>query len=149
MRVAGFARHGLMEMRVEIGAERLDRRDAPLPQQVMELPADQLDAGAIGCQRRGRIAGVLRVRGRAERALEIVEQRQDVAEQVRVGVFAQLAAFLLVAAAVVVEFGALAEQQVLEFVALGAQLLDIFRRGSAAPFVDGSSAGASPTPVLR
>ena len=128
MRVARFARHGLMDMRIEIGAERLDRRDALLPQQFQELTADQLDAGAIRGQRRGRIVGVLRIRGRAERALEIVEQRQDVEEQIRVGEFAQLAAFLLDAAAVVIELGALAEQQVLELVALGAQLVECPRR---------------------
>jgi hypothetical protein len=101
--------------------------------------------GFSGSQRGGRIVGVLRVRGRSERALEVVEQRQDVAEQVRVGEFAQLAAFLFDAATIVLELGALAEQQVLVLVALGAQLVERFfgakgaARGLLVLLVDGGS----------
>ena len=43
--------HGLVDVRVEVGARGLDRRDVALAQQLGELLVDQLDAGAVGGDR--------------------------------------------------------------------------------------------------
>ena len=102
-----------MDVRVEIGAERLDRRDAALAQQVEQLPVDQLDARAVARERGGRIG----CRRRGERALEVVDERQHVLQQLGRGVLGQLAALAIDALAVVVELGRRAQQPVAVIVA--------------------------------
>ena len=57
--------HGLMEVWIEVGAERLNRRHTVPPQQVVQLPVDQLHAFAV---RRAALAGV-----DGERTIEIVD----------------------------------------------------------------------------
>ena len=42
-----FVHDGLMDVRIEVGAERLDRTHAVLPQQVVQLRVNQLDALAV------------------------------------------------------------------------------------------------------
>ena len=66
---AGLVDHRLVEVRIEVGAERLDGRDAALAQQVEHLLVDQLDALAkrVGLGR-----------GRLQRALEVVDDRQQI-----------------------------------------------------------------------
>ena len=65
-----FVRDGLVIVRIEVGAERLDRPDAALAQDLEQLPMDQLDAAAIGLGAFGAGVGL-------ERALEIVDERQE------------------------------------------------------------------------
>ena len=43
-----LVRHRLVVVRVEVGAQRLDRRDAAFPQQFRELTMNELDAAPVG-----------------------------------------------------------------------------------------------------
>ena len=69
-----FARAGhflvgdrLVQVRIEVGAQRVDHGDAALLQQIGELPLNQLEAGLVGLGLRRRLG--------CQRAIEIVDDR--------------------------------------------------------------------------
>ena len=64
---AGLMHDGLMEIRIEVCAHRLDRPDALLAQQIVELGVDQLNAPLI----RPAVVGV-----NGARAIEIVDHEE-------------------------------------------------------------------------
>ena len=118
-------RDRLMMVRIEIGAQRLDGPDAPLPQDLHQLPLDQFDAAAIGL---GPLAAGIGL----ERALEVVDQRQQLAEQIGGSGFGLRLPLALGAPAVIVELRGLPQQQILELVALPLELVGAVRRAHAA-----------------
>ena len=93
MRLAVLVGHGLMDVRVEVHAERLDRPDAALAQHVLHLAVNQLHPFA---QR------ILLGRG-LQRALEVVDDRQQVLHGVRHGEVGHVAPVAIDALPVVVE----------------------------------------------
>ena len=113
--------HGHVDVRIEIRAEHVHRRDALLAQQLMELAVDQLDALAVGAAF---------VAADRERAIEIVDHQQELLQDVDDRLVALLAPLALDPLAVVVELGALAEPAILEVVALALQVgkLGVFGR---------------------
>ena len=80
----------------------------------MQLAVDQLDALAV---RRAAVAGVHR-----QRAIEIVDDEQQISQQVDDRLVGLLAALALDALAVVVELGGLAQQAIVVVVALALQI---------------------------
>ena len=72
---AGFLDDRLVEARIEVGADGLDRLDAALAQQLQHLAMNQLDAFA---ERVGVAAG-----RRLQRALEVVDDRQQLGQRAR------------------------------------------------------------------
>ena len=109
MIVARLVNHGLVHVRVEVGAERVDQRDAALAQQVEHLLVDQLDAA---CDCLGVTAG-----RRLQRTLEVVDDWQQLEQHVGGCVLRQLAALALDPLAVVVEVRDRAEELLLQRVA--------------------------------
>ena len=99
-----------MHLRVERGAERLDLRDAAAGQHARELRAHHVHAG--------RQADVVR-RQRRDRALEVVDHREQVGDQLPDGRLRQRVAVALAALPVVVEVGLEPLQRVQVLVALG------------------------------
>ena len=71
---AHFLQDGLVDVRVEIGPERLDRPDAVLAEQVVELRVDELDALPVA----GRTLAALD----RQRTIEVVDDEQDFAQQI-------------------------------------------------------------------
>ena len=114
MLAAEFVHHRLVEARVEVGAHRPDRLHATLAEQLLHLQVDQLDALSIDLG----VAAVTRV----ERALQVVDDGQELLDRVDdrgIGLVAPLA---IDALAIVVEFGRSSQEAVLECVFLAAQL---------------------------
>ena len=107
-------------VRIELGADGLDRLDAALAQQVQHLLVDQLDALAV---RVGIAAG-----RRLQRALEVVDDRQQLVERSATARIRLVAPLAFDALAIVVEFGGGAQQPVLQRVLLAAQLVASRRR---------------------
>ena len=128
-----LVRDGLVQVRIEVGAERLDGRDAALLQKFRELALDQFEAGLERLR--------LRRRRRGERAIEVVDDRQQVAEHVGRRPFDHVLAIALDALAEVVELGGLAEQAIVQIVAF------LLQRVRPRPRPAGSS-GASAAHVL-
>ena len=114
-----------MHVRIEVRPDRRDRGDPATRQQVVQLLVDDLDAGAVGL---GAGAGI-----GAQRALEVVHDRQQVLEHRRGRALAGLAALALDALAVVVELGRRAQQAIVELVTLllerGERVVGCRRRG--------------------
>ena len=105
---------GLVDVRIELGAERVDRLHAVAAQEIVQLAVNQLDALAV---RGAAFAGV-----DGHRAIEIVNHREQVLQQIDDGLIGLLAALAFDALAVIVELGALAEPAILVVVALALQL---------------------------
>ena len=72
-----------MEVRIEVRAERFDRLHAALAQDLEQLTVDELDAAAIGVRAVSAGLGL-------QRALEIVDERQQIANDVAVTASAML-----------------------------------------------------------
>ena len=87
---------------------------------------DQFDAAAIGL-------GALAAGIGLERALEVVDERQQLAEQIGGGRLGLRLPLALGAPAVVVELRGLAQQQILELVAFPLQFIGAVRRASRVP----------------
>ena len=90
---------GLVQVRIEVCAERLDRRDAALAQQLGELAVDQLDAAAVAPAPRPARRRPARDRNRRPRPARRSARRRPPTRP-------DLAAFALDALAVVVELRA-------------------------------------------
>ena len=86
-----------MEVRIEVGAERFDGGDSALTQEV--------DASACGSTPRLCEASRSLGRGRLQRALEVVHNRKDLGQDVRLHVVGEIAAFAFDPLAIVVELG--------------------------------------------
>src|SRR5687768_12656610 len=95
-----------MQVRIEVGAERVEQRDA-------ELAMNQLEPGAVALRLRWRVD--------AERQVEIVEYVQHLAKDVGRGPLGLFAPFLVDPLAVVVELGRLAQEAILQIVTLAQQ----------------------------
>ncbi len=100
-----------MEVRIEVGAERLDRSDTALAQRFHQLLVDQLDAAPDRLGRFGPRVGL-------EGALHVVDEREELFQQIRRRSLRQLNALALGALAVVVELGRLAQEPVVVLVPL-------------------------------
>ena len=105
----------LVEVRIEVGAERVDRGHPALAQEVQHLLVDQLDALAQRVGVRGR---------RLQGALEVVHDRENLGQDVRLRVVGKVAPFAVDPLAVVVELGRRAEQAVLQRVLFAPQFLE-------------------------
>jgi len=129
--LSGFVGYRLMDMRVEVGADGLDRGDPASAEQREQLLMDELDTSAIRVQ-------LSRPFIDRERPFQIVDEWQDVANQIGGGDIGLPPAFSLDALPVIVEFGGLAQQQVVVFVTLAPNFLRVLgglwrlRRGSVA-----------------
>ena len=127
--VAGFVRHRLVQVRVEVGSDRLDGRHAAPRHDVEQLLVNDLDPAAVG-------VSILRIRGQG--ALEIVDDRQQVAEQIAGRLLDQLAPVALGALSIVVELGGEPQQAIVVRVALAGDLIELRTdRVGAAGVVDG------------
>ena len=103
---ARLVHHRLVHVRIEVGAERVDRPHALLAQQVVQLGVNQLDALAV---RGAAVAGV-----DGQRAVEIVDDEQQLQQQIDDRLVGLLAALALDALAVVVELGGLAQPAIVD-----------------------------------
>ena len=93
-----------MQVRIEVGAERLDGSDAALLEQFRELALNQFEAGLERLR--------FRRRRRREGAIEIVDDRQQIADHVGRRPFDHVLAIAIDALAEVVELGGLAQQAI-------------------------------------
>ena len=116
-----LVRHRLVIVRIELGAECLDWFHATAPQDVLQLAVDELHALAIGLRPFG-------ARLSAQRALEVIDERQQFVNDVERGRLLERLPLALGALAEVVELRGLTQKQVSVFVAL---LFGIPVRGSA------------------
>ena len=112
----GLVRHRLVEGRVEVGSDRLDGRHAALRHDVEQLPVNDLDPAAVGVSIRG-----VRVQG----PLEIVDDRQQVAEQIAGRLLDQLAPLAFGAFSIVVELGRDPQQTLVVRVALADDVVEL------------------------
>jgi hypothetical protein len=112
--VGGLAQDGFVPCGIEIVPHGLDGLDAAAPQHLDDLPPDEIESVAIPPNGVG--AGTV-IDRHAEGAIEIVDDRQDVAEHVGSGRFGPVAALLVGALAVVVELGGHAQQPIVQVVA--------------------------------
>ena len=105
---AVFLRDGLVEVRIEVLADRLDRLHALTAEDVVQLGIDELDALFVRRVRRFDTA----------REIEVIDDGEQVEQQIDDGLVGLLAALLLDAPAVVVELRGQPEQAVVEVVTL-------------------------------
>jgi hypothetical protein len=84
--------HGLVHVRIEVGAHRFERPYLVLAEQIVQLRVNQLDAFAVRSRFRTRID--------RQRAIEVVDDEQQILEQIDDRLVGLLAAFAVDAAAV-------------------------------------------------
>ena len=119
MLVADLLADRLVQVRIEVGAGRVDRRHVPPLQELDELLVNQVEALPVAGQHR--IAAAV---GGTLGALEIVQHGQELGDQLGGEVVAELAALAIHPLAVVVELGLQAEQAVQRLVALATQRVE-------------------------
>ena len=112
--------HRLMEMRIELLADRIDALHAKAREVVHELLVNELEALAI--------IFVFRFAMRRESMLETVDDRDQAFDDPRRGALGILGALLFDALAVIVEVGLAAHQCLTQFVQVAGELGD-FRIG--------------------
>jgi hypothetical protein len=107
-----------MPLGIEQLPNHLEGFDSAALERVMQLPTDQLDAVT---QYGHALSGGPSFNGRRQRAFEIVDDRQELANHVGRDVLGEIAAFAVRALPIVVEFGRRAEEAVAEFVAFACE----------------------------
>ena len=109
---------------------------AALPQQVVQLAVNELDALAV---RVAAVAGLDR-----QRAVEVVDDEQQLLQQIDDGLVGLLAALALDALAIVVELGRLAQPPIVVVVALAAEIVGrvAARSGVMVPSADIADRGS-------
>ena len=110
-----------MDVRIEVGAQRVDRADAAFLQFRMQFGVNELDAFAVRVRLR---PGLHR-----QRAIEVVDDRQQRVKEIDDRIVGLLAPLAIDALAVVVELGGRAQPLVVEIVALAAHFRDRVGRG--------------------